>query len=42
MKMKPVVEASWNLQNVGKRELDRESSMMGPMIGIGSYFCCAC
>lgn len=42
MKMKPVVEASWNLQNVGKHELNQENSSMGPMVSIGSNFCCAC
>lgn len=41
MKMKPVVEASWNLQNVGKCELNQESSMIGPMIAMGSNYCCA-
>lgn len=38
MKMKPIIESSWNLQNVA----NQESSEMGPMIGIGSQFCCAC
>lgn len=38
MKMKPIIETGWNLQNMVKRE----SAEMGPMIGIGTYFCCAC
>jgi hypothetical protein len=39
MKMKPIIEAGWNLQNVAK---DESSSQMGPMIGINDLFCCAC
>lgn len=42
MKMKPVVEVSWNLKNVSKCELNQENSRMGPMVSIGRQFCCAC
>ncbi|CAK7076979.1 MAG: hypothetical protein TIS_01154 [Tissierella sp.] len=38
MKMKPIIEASWNLQN----ESNQESSQMGPMVGMGNQWCCAC
>lgn len=42
MKMKPIIEASWNLQNIAKRDSKQKSQRMGPMIGIGLEFCCAC
>lgn len=38
MKMKPVVKNSWNVAKVETKA----SSEMGPMIGIGNQFCCAC
>ena len=38
MKMKPIIKASWNLENIA----NKASSQMGPMVGIGSQFCCAC
>jgi hypothetical protein len=42
MKMKPIIEVSWDLQNVAKDESNQESSGMGPMISIDDRFCCAC
>ena len=37
MKMKPIIETSWDLQNEAKND-----SSMGPMVGIGNQWCCAC
>ncbi len=38
MKMKPIIKESWNL----KKEANKESSGMGPMVGINHQWCCAC
>lgn len=37
MKMKPIIGAGWNLQNLAKSD-----SKMGPMVSVGRQFCCAC
>ncbi len=39
MKMKPIIEAGWNLQDLAENQ---ERAHLGQMVAIGSHYCCAC
>ncbi|GFN36668.1 hypothetical protein [Tepidimicrobium xylanilyticum] len=41
MKMKPIIVNGWNLQDIANEKSNLDSAM-GPMIGIGNHWCCAC